>query len=53
MSTLTKIALDFAEFYGITQRLGRICDALNDDRTFERAVAVIGVAGLVVVWFTR
>lgn len=52
MSTLAKIAIDFAEFYGITQRLGRICDALNDDRTFERAVAVIGVAGLVVIGVT-
>lgn len=52
MSTLTKIVCDFAEFYGITQRLGRICDALNDDRTFDRAVAVIGVAGLVVVGLT-
>lgn len=52
MSALTKIVTDFAEFYGITQRLGRICDALNDDRTFERAVAVIGVAGLVVIGVT-
>lgn len=52
MSTLTRIALDFAEFYGISQRLGHLCDALNDDRTFDRAVAVIGVAGLVVIGVT-
>ena len=53
MSTLTKIVCDFAEFYGLADRLGRICDARNEDRTFERAVAVIGVAGLVVIWLTR
>lgn len=52
MSTLTKIVCDFAEFYGISQRLGHLCDALNDDRTFDRAVAAIGVAGLVVVGLT-
>ena len=52
MSTLTRIVCDFAEFYGISQRLGHLCDALNDDRTFDRAVAVIGVAGLVVVGLT-
>lgn len=51
MSTLAKIVTDFAEFYG--EPLRHLCDALNDDRTFERAVAVIGVVGLVVVWFTR
>lgn len=50
MSTLTKIVCDFAEFYGGPLR--HLCDALNDDRTFERALAVIGVAGLVVVGLT-
>ncbi|MGE0110025.1 hypothetical protein [Aquabacterium sp.] len=50
MSTLTRIALDFAEFY--SEPLRHLCDALNDDRTFERALAVIGVAGLVVIGVT-
>lgn len=50
MSTLTRIALDFAEFYG--EPLRHLCDALNDDRTFDRALAVIGVAGLVVIGVT-
>lgn len=50
MSALTKIVCDFAEFYG--EPLRHICDALNDDRTFERVLAVIGVAGLVVIGVT-
>ena len=50
MSTLTKIVCDFAEFY--SEPLRHLCDALNDDRTFDRAVAVIGVAGLVVIGVT-
>lgn len=50
MSTLTKIVCDFAEFYG--EPLRHLCDALNNDRTFERVLAVIGVAGLVVVGLT-
>ena len=50
MSTLTKIVCDFAEFY--SEPLRHLCDALNDDRTFDRAVAAIGVAGLVVVGLT-
>lgn len=52
MSTLTRIALDFAEFYGIGQRLVHLCDALNDDRAFERAMAIIGAAGLIVIGAT-
>lgn len=50
MSTLTKIVCDFAEFYG--EPLRHLCDALNDDRTFERALAVIGIAGLIVIGVT-
>lgn len=50
MNTITKIVCDFAEFYG--EPLRHLCDALNNDRTFDRAVAVIGVAGLVVVGLT-
>ena len=32
--------------------LRHLCDALNNDRTFERVMAVIGVAGLVVIGVT-
>lgn len=52
MSTLTKIASDFAEFYGVARRLRHISDALNNDKTFERAITVIGLAGLVVIGMT-
>lgn len=50
MSTLTRIVCDFAEFYG--EPLRHLCDALNNDRTFECVLAVIGVAGLVVIGVT-
>ena len=50
MKIALQIASDFAEFYG--EPLRHLCDALNNDRTFERVLAVIGVAGLVVVGLT-
>lgn len=52
MNTVIQIASDFAEFYGVAQRLRRLSDALNSDKAFERSLVVIGVAGLVVIGMT-
>lgn len=52
MKQLIQIASDFAAFYGVAQRMRHISDALNSDKAFERALVVIGVAGLVVIGMT-
>ena len=52
MITITRIALDFAEFYGIGQRLVHLCGTLSDDRALERAMAVIGAAVRIVIGAT-
>ena len=52
MNTVIQIASAFAEFYGVAQRLRHLSDALNSDKAFERALVVIGVAGLVVIGMT-
>lgn len=49
---LARIARDFCTFYGLTERLQNISDALNSDKAFERALVVIGVAGLAVIGMT-
>ena len=50
MSTLTKIASDFAVFWRAP--VESLLRALNEDKTFDRAVAVIGIAGLIVIGAT-
>ena len=52
MKTALQIVSDFAEFYGLAQHLRHISDALNNDKTFERVLAVIGLAGLAVIGAT-
>lgn len=52
MKIALQIASDFAEFYGVAQRLRHISDALNNDKTFERVLAVIGVAAIAVIGAT-
>ena len=49
MKTALQIASDFAEFYGLSERLRHISDALNNDKTFERALAVIGLIASAVI----
>lgn len=52
MKTALQIVSDFAEFYGLAQHLRSISDALNNDRTFERALAAIGMVAIVVIGVT-
>lgn len=53
LNQLMQIARDFAEFWGAAlEPLRHIADALNGDRTFDRAVALIGAVAAVVVWAT-
>ncbi len=49
---LARIARDFCTFYGLTERLQNISNALNCDKTFDRTVVVIGLAGFVVIGLT-
>lgn len=53
LNQLMQIARDFAEFWGaVLEPLQHVADALNADRTFDRAVVLIGAVAAVVVWVT-
>lgn len=49
---VARIVSDFCTFYGLGERLQNISNALNCDKTFERTVVVIGLAGFVVIGLT-
>jgi hypothetical protein len=50
MNLIAQVATDFADFWrGPVESL---INALNEDKTFDRAVAVIGIAGLIVIGAT-
>ena len=50
MSRIAQVAADFAAFW--RDPVESLAKSLNEDATFDRAVAVIGIAGLIVIGAT-